>query len=536
MSDTDGTTVLGLETDADWTELLLSIGGDGLPSRAAANIVEKLRELGARSALVENDYLDRDYSDEFSAFYSRLFQRYRRHTRRLHFFKVDLTAASSGFTGVAQSAELAAASGNYLGFVVFRPVLDAPVGRAILGSIPAPDGLFPCMQVRADYETHPLGLALPIRGMPFTQQDRRISACAQASIWMSGRHFHTKHGGPWFSTSAITEAASKPTDFLLSQSLPAGSSGLGVNNMLRALRAMDRFPYAFAGELTEAGVIWPSELTPPQTMIARYVGSGIPVIAGLGRWDGQRGDGHAVVIVGEVFEEVDRPELHTSRPTVAELSPYFLVHDDQRGPYLRMPVRAGAAHAETEYNVEQHLRFLIVPLPDKVYITAEAAEIKAWDRLDFYKGEWSGLIAKHGTAIGSASVELGEAVIAGRGSNKVLARTYLAMSWKYKARILRSVGSHAVRSRVISHELPRMVWVTEFGLLRDLNYSDWSKRRIFGHCVTDATSTGPSRSPLVVHMPGFLWLTTGRDPDFFARSAEKLIPIQDDALYPPRDR
>ena len=538
MSGNDETTVLSLNEDADWTKLLLSIGGDGLPSRAAANIVEKLRELGAKSALVENDYLDRDYSDEFSAFYSKLFQRYRRHTRRLHFFRADIAEVStrSGLTGVMSAMETAVADDDYLGFVVFRPVLDAPVGRAVLRHIPAPAGLTPSLQVRADYQTHPLGVPLPVQGMPFTQQDRRISACAQASIWMSGRHFHAKHGGPWFSTSDITEAASKPTDFLLSQSLPAGSSGLGVNNMLRALRAMDRFPYAFAGEPTDVGVVWPNELTPPQTMIARYVGSGIPVIAGLGRWDGKRGDGHAVVIVGDVFEHREKPELRTSKPTLSELSPYFLVHDDQRGPCLRMPMRAGAEHAETDYNVEEHLHFLIVPLPDKVFITAEAAEIKAWDRLDFYMREWPGLLAKHGDAIGPVSVALGKRAVAGRGSNQVLARTYLAMGWKYKAWVLASVGSQSVRTRIASHELPRMVWVTEFGLLEDLNDADWPKRRVLGHCVTDATSTGPSRSPLVVHMPGFLWLTTGKDPDFFTRSDEQLIPIQSDQTYAARDR
>lgn len=538
MTETTSTTALPLENDADWMVLLRSVSGNGLPHPAVANIIEKLRAAGAQSALVEHDYLDRDYSDEFSTFYSRLFQRYRRRTRRLHFFRCNLTqiAQKGGLAAVVAAMATTNNKGEYLGFVVLRPVADAPIGRAVLDVVDAPPSLTPSIQVRAKYDTHPLGVDLSVRGMPFTQQDQRISACAQASIWMSGRHFHTKHGGPWFSTSDITEAASTPTDILISSSLPAGSSGLGVNSMLRALRAMDRHPYAYAGELTPSGgVAWPAALS-PQAMIARYVGSGIPVIAGLGPWRAAQRDGHAVVIVGEVFEPLSEPVLHDSRPTLAALSSYFLVHDDQRGPYLRMPVRAGAPHAETEYNIQDHLRFLIVPLPDKVFITAEMAEIKAWDRLDFYSREWPGLEGKHGAVIGRGSVSLGREVLDGLRQNLVVARTYLTMGWKYKARILKAISSQAMRSRIATHELPRMVWVTEFGLLTHLNTPDWSKRRIFGHCVTDATSTGPASAPLVIHMPGFLWLTTGQDPAFFPEADEQLFPIRDDTQYPPRSR
>jgi hypothetical protein len=220
---------------------------------------------------------------------------------------------------------------------------------------------------------------------------------------------------------------------------------------------------------------------------------------------------------------------------MAALSPHFLVHDDQLGPNLRMPVLPGDELAETPYNVREHLRFLIVPLPDKVFITAETAEIKAWDRLQFYAREWPGLKARHGEAIG-ASADLGEQAIRAMNENKVIARTYLTMGWKYKARLHASVTSPVLRSQIAVHDLPRMVWVTEFGRLEDLNVMDPAQRRIFGHCTTDATSTGRHQSPLIIHLPGFLWLTTQEDPEFFAKSIERLYPLLDDALYLSRWR
>lgn len=531
------TTVLELKSDADWRSLLYSLVDDDLRNAAAANIVEQLREAGVQGALVENDYLDRDYSEEFSAFYSRLFRRYRRRTRRIHFFRSDLAtiAERDGLLAVKQEMCACNERGDYLGFLVVRPVIDASIGRTVLRTLRAPPGMGACIQVRATYETHPLGTTLQVKGMPFTQQDQRISACAQASIWMSGRHFNARHAGPWFSTVAITEAASKPTDLVLSSSVPAGSSGLSINNMLRALRAMDRHPYAFAGDLTPDGhIIWPPSLS-PQAMLSRYVGSGIPVIAGLSPWASNQNDGHAVVVIGDTFKPLDVAVLQTSRPTMAELSPYFLVHDDQRGVNLRMPLRANMEHAETPYNILDHLQFIIVPLPDKVFITAETAEITAWDRLNFYVSEWPGLKAKHGGAIGS-SVNLGDRVAGGATQNQIIARTYLTHGWKYKARLHEHANSTAMRSHVAIHELPRMVWVTEFALLQDVNFLDPEARRIFGHCVTDATSTGPTQPPLIVHMPGFLWLNTHEDPEFYAESTEALFPQLNDTTYRPRVR
>ncbi len=298
---------------------------------------------------------------------------------------------------------------------------------------------------------------------------------------------------------------------------------------------MDRHPYAFAGDVTKEGdIVWHPSL-PPHAALARYVGSGIPVIAGLGPWRPGQRDGHAVVVVGDTFAPLPTPHLPVSRPTIAELTPYFLVHDDQRGPNLRMAVRQGAPDADTPYSIEQHLRFLIVPLPDKVFITAETAEIKAWDRLEFYRDRWDSLMARHSAAI-EGSVALAERVLFGLAQNLVIARTYLTMGWKYKQRLCAAAASGTLQSRIAVHELPRMIWVTEFGLLEDMNKPDQSERRIFGHCVTDATSTGPSQSPLVIHLPGFLWLTTHSDPEFFAASHELLYPISDDTLYLPRIR
>ena len=56
-----------------------------------------------------------------------------------------------------------------------------------------------------------------------------------------------------------------------------------------------------------------------------------------------------------------------------------------------MSVVAGSPIAETAYNVKDNVQFLLIPLPDKVFVPAEKAEVFAWDLLDIYAASWASL-------------------------------------------------------------------------------------------------------------------------------------------------
>lgn len=200
--------------------------------------------------MLETDYLDRDYTQEtqeYSAFYSKQFRRYRRHAKRIHFFAIE----PSDFSDEMPSADLrklleaASTAGAYIGFLVLRPVEEGPICRAVLSVTRTSEELAENTQTAAKFEAHVCGATLSVSAMPFMQQDARLSACAQACIWMCGRQFEAGHSGPWVSTVAITEAASKPTDSILASSLPAGAGGLSLDNTLRALRFMERQPLPY---------------------------------------------------------------------------------------------------------------------------------------------------------------------------------------------------------------------------------------------------------------------------------------------------
>jgi hypothetical protein len=510
-------------------------------SAAVKNILEQLRNGGALSVVIEEEYLDQDFTAAYSAFYSTIFKRHTKLCRRLHFFKEDVTTAIDNARALASSVEVQeAGERSYMGFIVVRPVSHAPIGRAVLAAPVSPAGSSSEVLVRSPYEVHLLGATLKILGIAMTQQDSRVGACAQASIWMAGRHFHMRHRGPWISTVAITDAATKLTDQWISRSLPAGSEFLTPDNMLRALRTMDREPLVHMADIDPktptATAPWTIRWTQvrPEEIINRYLDSGIPVILGLSPLANQP-VGHAVLVTGHTIQGVAAGTGLHANPTTACFCQNFLVHDDQRGSNVPVAIRAGGGSADFPYSIYDHLVYLIAPLPKKVFIAAEAAEKISWDTLRSYVNDWAAHKAAHGAALG-ASVATGDAFVQEFAGGRVIARTYLTYGWRYKGRMIRNGVGDDFKSVLLYHDLPRYVWVTEFGTLASLNQVEVRQRRIFSHSVIDATASGYWESRSIFHAPG-MSVRRFHDPaDPFGDLKDATAPVSDDRGYFPKVR
>jgi hypothetical protein len=519
--------VMSLADDGAWPlikSLMQGTADDGV----ANSIQRQMTDAGAVSVVIETDYLDRDFSAEFSEFYSKLFSRYRRQTQRVHFFAVPLPNGPPSLLR-ERLKELAEESGspNYLGFVVLRPVKDAPVGRTVLRMCRKEKQHDSSLDVRSTFSVHLLGVQLEVLGLPFVQQDSRVTACAQTSIWTCGRHFQNKHGGPWKSSVDITADAIHPADHMLASSLPAGTEALNDDHIVRALVAMGRHPIVYFKK-SQARTDWPGTID-PVAVVARYVCSGIPVIIGLGPWKKGQTVGHTVVAHGCVLKVDSKPVLGARRDW-SELLTHLYVHDDQLGPNLRMPL-SGAP--EGEYSLREHCVAIIVPLPNKVFVTAETVDTAAWHKLEEYQRDW--LAHKASAQVGTDTTK-GDEAVAHIKAGRVLARTTLTFGWKYKRRLLESDAASDVKEKVAITPLPRMVWVTEFGADDDLRTARPEDRRIFAHSVVDATSTGPDRETLIFHAPNFLWIDRPIEPKHFEKLQTYMFEIRDDKKYLPRQR
>lgn len=487
-----------LASDADWAVLdetasWLSGG------TAVENIRSTFRSLGAQAFILEERHIDRDFSAAFSSFYASLFTPYQKLCRRLHFFSVDVSALLKTGADAQSIAEgLQSLEDEYLGFVVLRPLQHAPIGICVISADDFADEMTTEISIQATYAVHLLGAELQVRGVPMAQQDTRVGACAQATIWTVGRHFHTRHGGPWFSMPDISELALRPTDATISQSLPAGSAFLTLDNMVRALKGMERHPVVYA---RQQGGAWE---TPPREVVHRYLDSGIPVILGLRNAGG--GVGHAVVAVGRE----NNPKLDTSalgaNPTLASGLTHLYVTDDQRGAYCRLPVAEADRTKDYPWTLEADCVYLIVPLPAKVFMPAEHPDLLARDHLKSLLAQRDIALAQAGAAqMDPASLDAEFEKLA--DNDGVVSRTYLTYGWRYRSRVLRNGVSDLLKARLLAHALPRFVWVTEFSKPADSFVSDPCKQTVLAHVVHDATGSQFWNSALVAELPGFsiLW-------------------------------
>lgn len=522
-----------LSTPDAWNGLRQLISGVRSDS-ATEGIIARLVALDAKAVVIEEPYLDQDFTAEFSAFYSKLFRRIGKACRRLHFFRCDVMGEIGGEVSASTIAwEAIAKRGDYLGFAVIRPTPRTSIGRTVLCAPPSPADHKSTLLVRSVFEAHLFGATLPVEGIPFIQQDGRLSACAQASIWMAARHVQSKHRGPWVSTVDIAEAALKPTDHLLSQAIPAGSNGLSVEHIVRALRAIGREPLVYMGSRDQASgkVEWPA-LLEPLAVVERYIDSGIPVILALSPWEQDQRLGHAVVACGHTTAKRDPASGMPPAPTRSVFCTHLLVNDDQRGPALRMPVDTAAAGlSETPYSLA-NVWCVIVPLPSKVYIPAEHAELLARDALREYADTWPAIRA--GVQSGSSSIAAGDEIVGLVQTDRAIVRTYLTYGWKYRKRILANTCSPTIKQHLLAQDLPRYVWVTEFGTASDLNMLDEADMKVFGHCVVDATSNISIGGVCVFHAPGILVMFADSGSPLSWKSAS--LAISDDGRYQAKVR
>ncbi len=82
-------TVEPLDSNAAWSRLARVLGGAGLD--VVRNTIRHLRVLNARCYVLEDPYIDRDYSADYAQFYALTFHAHERHCKRVHFFSQDIS-------------------------------------------------------------------------------------------------------------------------------------------------------------------------------------------------------------------------------------------------------------------------------------------------------------------------------------------------------------------------------------------------------------------------------------------------------------
>lgn len=150
---------------------LLPAGVRESARRPLEQVVAVAQECGCRCIVVEERYIDPDYRSEYSAFWSRRFEDREALARRLHFFREPLNP---------EALDEARAE-SYIGYSVLRPAELGPVGRTVLS---APPRLSGARLTVVNEQPSFFGTALPVRDVPFCQQDGEFLACAHTVAWL----------------------------------------------------------------------------------------------------------------------------------------------------------------------------------------------------------------------------------------------------------------------------------------------------------------------------------------------------------------
>lgn len=289
-------------------------------------LLQYLESIGAHSVIIERNYFDKDYLDEFSHFYSKSARGYQNICERWHFFslKVDRDFFLKALEEVDEKANLV--KDSYLGFCVIRPLTITPFGHTVLSQYKDTDLSVARVVCSRLYHTHVAGFNLSVTGLSWQQQDTAVGACATISLWtaLHSSSFDEYHAIP--TTAQITIAAHK-TASLGSRIFP--SNGLNVYQVCEAIKELGLSPMLQSGDLANGTFSKERFLASCCSLIS----SGYPVIV-LGAL---RNDFHAVCFTGY------RPALGS--PPIAEqilledaYTDVFYMHDDNIGPYVRMKV------------------------------------------------------------------------------------------------------------------------------------------------------------------------------------------------------
>ena len=482
-----------LGSQADWDALLAEyeqLLGDGAPGRAMGphmvpfqRCLEVARSAGASSVVIETRYLDLDYRSEYSAYYSRGFRHLPASARRLHFFRAPLRPE--------QLWEIPDDAG-YVGYMVVRPVPLGPVGRTML--LPPP-GMENAVRTAVEEGVTLFGQAFGVKAVPFMQQDAQLDRCAHAAAWVC--HYTA------YRQNLVSRRSMAAFSMMADQSLGYGravpSEGLTVQQLLQLFRQFD-LPCAFY-DIESLPAIPPGPGTPPNptptldasgrqlpagtwdsriiSIASRYLNSRIPVLVG-----NQTSEAHAWVLCG--YERQTR----TGQADMIR----FVRHDDQRGPYLWVnDVLADAAPDGYQYTP---WRFLVVPLPEKVWLSPEPAEQTAVELLPAMA---QAIVA----AVPDAQVLLD--LIA---KDALRWRTYAAQANDFKAGLRGRVDPILLREYRMAR-FSRFVWVVE-AVDRDARRAGRDEV-VVGEAVFDGTSNGLRPSALALHVPGLAVVYTSED-------------------------
>ncbi len=435
-----------LENAGDWLQLA-NICGEYLTTDDYIKLRDYLQD-DTKTAIIEKRYIDKDYRDTFSNFYSKKLVSYPSTTYRIHFFKTVIPV--DDIYALDQHAS------DYIGYAVIRPTQVNSIGRTLLdpSKITKLSGLI----CRAAYKSHIFGAELTISGFPYISQDTDVTICAHAATWMTFRYYSERYTA--YREIFPYEISQLSSDVSRGRLIP--SKGLTALQITEIFSNYGFYPEIYL-RAQYKDIFY--------RLLYYYIESGIPVVACL------HDKRHAVTLLGHVSDYGRTADHKNSEDYLTG----YVVNDDNHLPYQLIMKQAVTQQGYcSNFHIEDIDGF-IVPLYEKMYLSAEHIE-----RLV------DSLLEDHPFGVNHCSKLVTKDIL--------IKRIFLTSSKSYKATRRKDTMPFDLQKNYIEMQMPKFIWVCELTLA-----GLYPQKRIVGEIIFDATANHEDRfSFLAIHYPDFI--------------------------------
>jgi hypothetical protein len=287
-----------------------------------------LTDRKAKTCVIEDNYIDKDYLIDFSNFYARSYNVDEKYTTRYHFFseiftKDDLIHCLEN----EKDPMVARISSSYLGFIVIKPIKNCNtknyIGRTLLITYDVEDKGEKRFFIKQKYPVSLFGIPLEIETLPFQSQDQAVGGCATSACWTALHPLHSLFGVEMLSPSEITEISV----LIPNEDRNFPSVGLTLPQMKNHFTTLgletEFIDLSIKSESLEKYYTTNDDMV--SDVVKAYNHIGLPIIAALRIYftkDQKNPPRHAIVISGFRHKNCKVTELY--------------IHDDQIGPYHRV--------------------------------------------------------------------------------------------------------------------------------------------------------------------------------------------------------
>ena len=293
---------------------------DILTKRQVSYIFNYLNRLNAKTVLLEFQYVDKDFLEDFSRYYAKRYGNDGHKCARMHFFACHLDHGivseilAGGPNADALVKEL---QDHYLGFMVIKPLPKTFIGKT-------------CLKVMEDestdekrkrrlsreYRVDLFGINLSVESLAFQEQDKVIAACATTAIWSA------LHALQWHSIRSVHSCSEITMNALNDRNGSSNSfpnTELNTEQMLRSIDAEGLRHHQESLRGIDEKRFFETVVSHIDSKLPLIFIGDVYTLRGPGKTRAVREGNHAICIVG--YKQDEEQILY--------------IHDDRLGPYVR---------------------------------------------------------------------------------------------------------------------------------------------------------------------------------------------------------